>query len=170
MTSDACPAAPSPSHRPATVENGDLLIACMAALPLGLVLDHWFGLLPALADRCGGSDALLETLQWHWRCMPATCLMMLFAAPAWIGVKILVGPGAPRRRRWGDYLAALGCHVAMLAGMICALGVGPPLASLVGSPWTGGAAIGAMTVGMVSGFAAALLCESLETAVTSRWI
>ena len=60
---------------------------------LGLLLDRWFGLLPALTARCGGSETLWGTLAWHWACMPATCLMMMFS---------------PRRRRSASTAMAVG--------------------------------------------------------------
>jgi hypothetical protein len=132
----------------------------MAALPLGLVIDRWFGLLPAVTARCGGFVSLLETLEWHWKCMPATSLAMLFAAPAWIGLKIWVTVGQPARATHDcrtNALAALGCHAAMLSGMSCGLASGPGLAALAGLPWTSGASIGAMASGMVCGMAAASL-------------
>jgi hypothetical protein len=138
-----------------------LLFVGLTALPLGLLLDRRFGLLPALTLRCGGTETLLGALAWHWSCMPATCLMMLFAAPAWIGLEALAAsrrPGAARRDRPTGALAACGCHLAMLLGMASALGVGAKLAALAGLPWTGGAAVAAMAFGMVCGTAAASAC------------
>jgi hypothetical protein len=165
MTSSALFAAPSPSDRGDSIRKIDLLLVCMAALPLGLVIDRWFGLLPALAARCGGFGSLLGTLEWHWACMPATSLMMLFAAPAWIGLKAfttVVRSGLARHDCQTKALAALCCHSAMLAGMACGLGAGPGLAALAGRPWTSGAAIGAMACGMVCGMAAALFCGMMR--------
>jgi len=166
-------AAPRPSHRGVSAETVDVMFICMAAFPLGLVLDRWFGLLPALAARCGEFETFEGTLEWHWACMPATSLMMLCAAPAWIGLKAFTtaGRSGPQRhdRRTGA-LAALLCHVAMLAGMACGLGAGPGLAALAGRPWTSGAAIGAMACGMVCGMAAASLCETVRRAATRRCI
>jgi hypothetical protein len=164
-------AAPLPTRRRVMGENADVALACMAALPLGLVLDRSFGFLPALAARCGASDTFWGTLEWHWACMPATCLMMLAAAPAWIGLKVLSrfdGFGGSWQDRRSDKLAALGCHLAMLAGMACALGAGPSVAALVGGPWTSGAAIAAMALGMAGGMAAALLCEALKSGAMSQ--
>jgi hypothetical protein len=158
MTSGACLAAPAPSRREIAARNTPLLFVGLAALPLGLLLDRRFGLLPALTARCGGPETLWGTLAWHWACMPATCLMMLFAAPAWIGLEALTAsrrPGAARCDRPTGALAACGCHLAMLLGMASALGAGPELAALAGLPWTGGAAIAAMAFGMVCGTGAA---------------
>jgi hypothetical protein len=148
--------APTPSPRGG--ETMRLLLVGMAALPLGLVLDRWFGLLPALTSHCGGSGTLLGTLAWHWACMPATCLMMLFAGPAWIAVEALAPVGragaAQRDGRSGAFAAGV-CHVAMLAGMAGVQCAGPTILALAGLPWTGGAAIGAMTLGMACGIGAA---------------
>jgi hypothetical protein len=83
---------------------------------------------------------------------------MLLAAPAWIGLEALARSGRPavaRRDRPTGALAACGCHLAMLLGMASALGASPELAALAGLPWTGGAAIAAMALGMVCGMAAA---------------
>jgi hypothetical protein len=165
MTASASFAAPTPSHRGVSSETVEVMFICMAAFPLGLVLDRWFGLLPALTARCGGFETFEGTLEWHWACMPATSLMMLFAAPAWIGLRALtrVGRPVPARRdcRTGA-LAALFCHAAMLVGMACGLGAGPGLAALAGRPWTSGAAIGAMACGMVCAMAAALFCGMMR--------
>lgn len=136
----------------------------MAALPFGLVLDGGFGLLPALTARCGGPGSLIAALEWHWAFMPATCLMMLFAAPVWIGLKALARAGqCDASVACGTRpIAAVGCHLAMLAGMVLALGAGPNLAGLAGAAWTSGAAIAAMALGMISGLAAASLGEALS--------
>jgi hypothetical protein len=167
--SNACRAAASPPDRRITHENADVLIVCVAALPLGLGLDQWFGHLPALTAYCGESVTLLGMLEWHWACMPLTCLMMLFAAPAWIGLKALARPHAHQQHRWRNAVAPLACHSAMLIGMAWALGAGPSLAALVAVPWTSGAAMGAMTCGMGGGMAAALLCQALGSGATWRW-
>ena len=91
--------------------------------------------------------------------MPATSLMMLCAAPAWIGLRALSDRfGGARHDCQTGTLAALCCHVSMLTGMACGLSAGPGLAALAGLPWTSGAAIGAMAFGMVGGMAAASLC------------
>ncbi len=172
MTSSNSFAAPTPSRRAVSVETLDVMLISAAAFPLGLVLDRWFGLLPALTARCGGFDTFLGTLKWHWACMPATSLMMLCAAPVWIGLKTFMtarrAGAEPHECRTGA-LAALFCHIAMLAGMACALGLGPSLAALARSPWTSGAAIVAMACGMVCGMAAASLCETIANAGTRRW-
>jgi hypothetical protein len=165
MTSSACLAAPVPSRREITVRNTPLLFVGMAALPLGLLLDRRFGLLPALTARCGGSETLWGTLAWHWACMPATCLMMVFAAPAWIGIEALARggrTGPARSDRPTVALAACACHLAMLLGMAAALGVGPELAALAGLRWTVGAAIAAMAFGMVCGTGAASACGAIK--------
>ena len=167
MTSSAVFAAPAPSERGGGLRSIDVLLVCMAALPMGIAIDQWFGLLPALTARCGGIGSPLETLEWHWTSMPATSLMMLFAAPAWIGLKAFTTTGRsghPRHDRPTGALAALFCHVSMLIGMALGLGAGPSLAALVGSPWTSGAAIGAMAAGMVCGMAAASLCGMVSSA------
>ncbi len=130
MTSSACLAAPAPSRREIAARNTPLLFVGLTALPLGLLLDRRFGLLPALTARCGGAETLLGALRWHWSCMPATCLMMLFAAPAWIGIEALARAGragSARRDRGTGALAACGCHLAMLIGMASTLGAGPEL-------------------------------------------
>jgi hypothetical protein len=91
--------------------------------------------------------------------------MMLFAAPAWIGLGALArgGRAGPARRDRGTgALAACGCHLAMLLGMASALGAGPELAALAGLPWTGGAAIAAMAFGMVCGMGAASACGAIK--------
>jgi hypothetical protein len=159
MTWNAALAARAPSGRRFRFDNLDVLLACMAALPFGLALDGRLGLLPALNARCGGSGSLMAALEWHWACMPATCLMMLFVAPVWIGLKALAraGQGDARVACGTRPIAAVGCHVAMLAGMVFALGAGPNLAGLAGAAWTSGAAIAAMAFGMISGLAAASL-------------
>ena len=165
MTSSACLAAPAPSRLEIGARNTPLLFVGLTALPLGLLLDRRFGLLPALTARCGGSETLWGALAWHWSCMPATCLMMLFAAPAWIGLEALARggrAGSARRHRGTGALAACGCHLAMLLGMASALGAGPELAALAGLPWTGGAAIAAMAFGMVGGMAAASACGAIK--------
>jgi hypothetical protein len=165
MTSSACLAAPSPSRREISGRNTPLLFVGLAALALGLLLDRRFGLLPALTARCGGPETLWGALAWHWACMPATCLMMLFAAPAWIGLEALAAsrrPGSARRDRPTGALAACGCHLAMLLGMASALGAGPKLAALAGLPWTGGAAVAAMAFGMVCGTGAACACGAIK--------
>jgi hypothetical protein len=170
MTSSAPFATQAPSDRVAGVGSVNLLLVCMAALPLGLVLDRWFGLLPALTARCGAFETLRGTLEWHWAYMPATCLMMLFAAPAWIGLKAMTAGrsrGAGHERRI-DALAALGCHFAMLVGMAYGLDAGPALASLARLQWTSGAAIAAMAFGMVGEMAAASLCAALNSAAPRR--
>jgi len=98
--------------------------------------------------------------------MPATCLMMLLAAPAWIGLEALARsrrPGAARRGRPTGAIAACACHLAMLLGMAAALGAGPELAALAGLPWTGGAAIAAMPFGMVCGMGAASACGAIKS-------
>jgi hypothetical protein len=171
MTTTASFAAPAPSYRSVSSETVDVTFICIAAFPIGLALDRWFGLLPALAARCGGFETFQGTLEWHWACMPATSLMMLCAAPAWIGLKTFTTPGRSglaQHDRPTRTLAALFCHVAMLAGMACGLGCGPGLAALAGIPWTSGAAIGAMACGMICGMAAALLCETLRSVATRR--
>ena len=153
--------AASPSRR-GSAENLRLLFVGMTALALGLILDRWLGLLPALSARCGGSGTLWGTLAWHWACMPATCLMMMFAAPPSIGLNAMTRVGRPGHA-WRDCrtdaLAALRCHVAMPAAMACGLGAGPDLAAFVGLPWTSGVAIAAMAFGMVGGMATASFCE-----------
>ena len=157
MTSSVIFGAPAPSHRGGSIRSMDVLLVCMAALPLGLVIDRWFGLLPALTARCGGFESPLGMLEWHWACMPATSLMMLCAAPAWIGLRALARSrrsGAGRPHRPTGALAACACHLAMLIGIASALCAGPELAALAGLPWTGGAAIAAMAFGMVSGMGA----------------
>jgi hypothetical protein len=167
VTASASFAPPTPSHRGVSAETVDVMFVCTAAFPVGLVLDRWFGLLPALAARCGGFETFQGTLEWHWACMPATSLMMLCAAPAWIGLKALTTAGRPdpaRRDCRTGALAALFCHVVVLAGMACGLGAGPGLAAFAGRPWTSGAAIGAMACGMVCGIASASLCERVRTA------
>jgi hypothetical protein len=161
MTSSALFAAPARCDRGDSIRSIDVLLVCMAALPLGLVVDRWFGLLPALTARCGNFETILGTLEWHWACMPATSLIMLFAAPAWIGLKSWTMAGRPGRAAHdcrANALASLCCHVSMLTGMAFGLGAGPSLAGLAGLPWTSGAAIGAMASGMVCGMAAASLC------------
>ena len=92
VTATASFAAPAPSCRGVGSETLDVMVICIAAFPIGLALDRWFGLLPALTARCGGFETFEGSLEWHWACMPATSLMMLFAAPAWIGPQ-----GASRR-------------------------------------------------------------------------
>ena len=87
MALSARSAARSPSCRSSGAETVALLFVCMAALPLGLAVDSRFGLRPMLTARCGGFETLRATLEWHWTQMPATCLMMLVAAPVWIGLK-----------------------------------------------------------------------------------
>ena len=166
MTSSACLAAPSPSRREIGAGTTPLLFVGMAALPLGLILDRRFGLLPALTARCGGAETLLGALAWHWACMPATCLMMLLATPAWIGIEVLARSrraGSARRDRGTGALAACGCHLAMLLGMASALGAGPELAALAGLPWTSGAAIASMAFGMVCGTGAASACGAIKS-------
>ena len=168
--SDSFPAV-SRSHRGISGENLHLLFVGTAALPLGLLLDRWFGLLPALTARCGGSETLWGTLVWHRACMPATCLMTMFAAPASIGLKAMTRVGRPGHARHDcrmDALAALRCHVAMLAAMACCLGAGRDLAAFVGLPWTSGVAIAVMALGMVGGMAAAFLCEVLNFGAPRR--
>jgi hypothetical protein len=165
MTATASFAAPAPSCRGVSSETLDVMVICIAAFPIGLALDRWFGLLPALTARCGGFETFEGSLEWHWACMPATSLMMLFAAPAWIGLKAfttVVRSGLARHDCQTKALAALCCHAAMLAGMACGLGAGPGLAALAGRPWTSGAAIGAMACGMVCGMAAALCCGMMR--------
>jgi hypothetical protein len=71
------------------------LFVGVTALALGLVLDGWLGLLPALSARCGGSETRRGRIAWHWACMPATCLMMMFAAPASIGLIAMMRVGRP---------------------------------------------------------------------------
>jgi hypothetical protein len=66
MTPIASFAAPTPSHRGVSSETVDVMFVCIAAFLLGLVLDGWFGLLPALAARCGGFKSFQGTLEWHW--------------------------------------------------------------------------------------------------------
>ncbi len=171
MTTTASFAAPAPSCRGVSSETVDVMFICIAAFPIGLALDRWFGLLPVLTARCGGFETFRGTLEWHWACMPATLFMMLFAPPAWISLKALTAasrPGLALHDRRTGALAALCCHVAMLAGTACGLGAGPGLAALAGRPWTSGAAIGAMACGMICGMAAALLCESLRSVATRR--
>jgi hypothetical protein len=149
--------------------NAQVLLACAAALPLGLVLDRWFGLLPALSARCGGSQTLWASLEWHRACMPATCLAMLFAPPAWIGLKAMMralSPSVSQHDCRHATFAACGCHLAMMAGMAGVLGIGPSLAALVGLPWTGGVAIGAMALGMVGGMGAAGLVTGTQSALS----
>jgi hypothetical protein len=151
--------------------NAQVLLACAAALPLGLVLDRWFGLLPALSARCGGSRTLWASLEWHWTCVPATCLTMLFGAPAWMGLKAMMTALRPTRSQHNcrnDTFAACACHLAMMAGMAGALGVGPGLAALAGSPWTSGGAIGAMAFGMFGGMGAAGLLARSQSALGLR--
>ncbi len=165
MTATASFAATEPSHRGVSPETVDVMFICIAAFLIGLALDRWFGLLPALAARCGGFETFQGTLEWHWSCMPATSLMMLLAAPAWIGFKALTTAGRSSLARHvcrTGTLAALFCHVAMLAGMACGLGAGPGLAALAGIAWTSGAAIGAMACGMFCGMAAALFCGMMR--------
>ena len=165
MTASASFAASRPSRRGVSSETVDVMFICIAAFPIGLALDCWFGLLPALTARCGGFETVEGTLEWHWACMPATSLMMLFAAPAWIGLKAVTTAGrsgAARHDCQTKALAALCCHVAMLAGMACGLGAGPGLTALAGIPWTSGAAIGAMASGMLCGMAAALFCGMMR--------
>ena len=170
MTLSACFPAASLSCRDSS-ENLRLLFVSAAALALGLLLDRWFGLLPALTARCGGSETLWGTLAWHWACMPATCLMMMFAAPAAIGCTAMsrVGrPGHAWRDCRADALAALRRHLAMLAAMACGLSVGPDLAAFAGLPWTSGVAIAAMAFAMVGGMAAASFCETLNSGPLRR--
>ncbi len=171
MTSSAVFAVSAPSDRGNSIRSIDVLLVCMAALPLGLVIDRWFGLLPALTARCGNFESLLGALEWHWACMPATSLMMLSAAPAWISLKVFAtaGRSGPARRdcRAGA-LGAIFCHVAMLAGMASGLVAGPGMFALAGRPWTSGAAIGAMACGMVCGMAAASLGEAVRSAARRR--
>jgi hypothetical protein len=165
MTSSACLAAPSPSRREIGARTTPLLFVGLTALPLGLLLDRRFGLLPALTARCGGTETLPGALAWHWACMPATCLMMLFAAPAWIGLEALARgrrPGVARRDRGTGAIAACGSHLAMLLGMASALGAGPELVGAAGLPWTGGAAVAAMAFGMVCGMGAASACGAIK--------
>jgi hypothetical protein len=165
MTSSACPSAPSPSRRQIAAGNTPLVFVGLTALPLGLLLDRRFGFLPALTARCGGTETLLGALAWHWTCMPATCLMMLLATPAWIGIEVLARSrraGSARRDRGTGALAACFCHLAMLVGMASALGAGPELAGAAGLPWTGGAAIAAMAFGMVCGTGAASACGAIK--------
>jgi hypothetical protein len=165
MTATASFAAPRPSRRGVSSETVDVMFICIAAFPIGLALDRWLGLLPALAARCGGFETLRGALEWHWACMPATSLMMLFAAPAWIGLKAFptaVRSGPARHDCQTKVRGALCCHAAMLAGMACGLGAGPGLAALAGIPWRSGAAIGAMACGMVCGMAAALFCGMIR--------
>ncbi len=166
MTWNAAFAVRAPSSRRFGFGNVDVFLACMAALPFGLLLDHRFGLLPALSARCGGSGSLMAALEWHWASMPATCLTMLFAAPVWIGLKALARAGqSDANRTCGTRpIAAFGCHLAMLGGMVFALGAGPNLAGLAGAAWTSGAAIAAMAFGMISGLAAASFGEALKSA------
>jgi hypothetical protein len=134
----------------------------MAALPLGLLLDRRFGQLPALTTQCGAADTLLGSLEWHWACMPATCLLMVFAAPACVCLKSManVWRGSPQFARRTEGLAALCCHFVMLAGMASALLAGPSLAALVGRTWTSGAEIAAMAFGMLFGGAADFLVRT----------
>jgi hypothetical protein len=169
MTASASFAAARPPGPGISAETVDVMFICIAAFPIGLALDRWFGLLPALAARCGGFETLRATLEWHWACTPATSLMMLLAAPVWIGLKALTPADRSLRH---DYragpLAALFCHAAMLAGMVFGLAAGPSLAALAGIPWTTGAAIGAMACGMVCGMAVALICGMMRAPATSR--
>jgi hypothetical protein len=167
--SNACHAAAWQPYRRIPHENAEVLIVCVAALPLGLALDQWFGFLPAITAYCAASTTLPGMLELHWTCMPVTCLVMLFAAPAWIGLKVLARPRAHQQNRWWDAVAPLACHSAMLIGMACALGAGPSLAALVAVPWTSGAAMGAMACGMAGGMAAASLSQMLASASTWRW-
>jgi hypothetical protein len=159
MTATASFAAARPSHRGVGSEAVDVMFICIAAFPIGLALDRWFGLLPALAAPCGGFETLQGTLEWHWACMPATSLTMLLAAPGWIGLKALtIADRSLRHDCRAGPLAALFCHAAMLAGMVFGLAAGPNFAAFAGFPWTSGAAIGAMACGMVCGMAAASVC------------
>ena len=130
MTSSAVFAAPVPSDRGDGIRSIDVLLVCMAALPMGLAIDRWFGLPPALTARCGGFGSLVGTLEWHWTCMPATSLMMLCAAPAWIGLKSWSMAGRPGRAAHDcrtDALSALCSHVSMLIGMAAASAPAPAL-------------------------------------------
>ncbi len=98
--------------------------------------------------------------------MPATCLMMMFAAPTSICLRAINKvdrPGHTRHDCRMYALAALRCHLAMLAAMAFGLGAGPDLAALVGLPWTSGIATAAMAFGMVGGTAAASYGETLFT-------
>jgi hypothetical protein len=114
-------------------------------------------------------QTLWASLEWHRTFMPATCLAMLFAAPAWIGLKAMMralSPSVSQHDCRHATFAARGCHPAMMAGMAGVLGVGPSLAALVGLPWTGGVAIGAMALGMVGGMGAAGLVTRTQSALS----
>ena len=164
----------SPARSQAAGQSADALLAGMAALALGLILDRSFGLLPALSARCGGSGAVWQTLEWHFACMPATFLTMAFAAPVCFGLRALAttGRGRVSRRRLGaGALAELSRHLAMLAGMACFLVISPSVVALAGAPWTNGVAISAMVFGMAAGVAASWmvgeLCAASEPAPTA---
>lgn len=137
--------------------GGEIALVCAAALPLGLAVDRARGLLPALTTRCGGAESLWDALAWHWLCMPTTCLAMLLAPPAWIGLKLTLATARNRAAPRGQTRRAVGCHLMMLAGMAAALDAGPKLAPLVGATWTSGAALAAMAGGMLLAAAAGLL-------------
>lgn len=160
MTQNALAATPPPAGK-----NMEMFAVCSAAMAIGFLLDRGFGWPPALTAPCGGSQTLWAMIAWHWRCMPATTMLMLFAGPAWLGLDALttIGRkrGAPRHECGDRPLAALGCHFAMLAGMASALCLEPRTAALFGFSWTSGAAMAAMTCGMIGGLAAASLCAKL---------
>src|SRR5579863_8629968 len=122
----------SPAARPTATAS--MLLASLGGMAVGFLVDSGALGPETLASLCQETSSTLAiSIVHHWTLLRATLVGMVAAGVLVSAVDEIRDGATPRLPRLGFSLLR---HLAMVAGMLLAGWIGPPLAAALGVAWT----------------------------------